>query len=213
MFLTFGPTQRVWGIARRKENRDEKGATHSPEPSLELSSKMVSAPALHLDFGSWFHHVHRSISFTIADRHDINLRVPSRSACMHVSGMQRSCSCFECRYTVHPMDILEEFLELGRRVPWHLKFTCVFAHDFEVSVSTFIKMFSILRRRFPRRLLPHLVTSSICGLLQGQFEGVVGDRSREEWAPELLELGASTALAEDATKGGGAAWLQLWKSC
>ena len=74
------------------------------------------------------------------------------------------------------MDIVEEFIELGRQVAWtHFQLLCsivqsIFWHEvptlrlktihslIEVSVSTLVKMLEVIKRRVPKQFLPPLVS-------------------------------------------------------
>lgn len=80
---------------------------------------------------------------------------------------------------VSAMDILEEFLELGRFVTWFREqvafesCSAIVRMKPQVSVTTMMQLFSIIKRRFPRRLLPCLVHAVLCCTCsQGPIYGV-----------------------------------------
>lgn len=77
------------------------------------------------------------------------------------------------------MDLVEDILELGQQVSWlqesqwvcrersllcKSKFETLYA---KVSITKLMKMFHRIRKRFPRRLLPHLVGSLQINLTDG----------------------------------------------
>ena len=68
------------------------------------------------------------------------------------------------------MDLVEEFLELGRKVFWlavgntylmNLPSGWTYQWVSQVSVSTLVAFFEIIKRRFPRRLIPYLWQHSL----------------------------------------------------